>query len=259
MEELAASLWISLAYGAVAALANCAGASACAKGASQPRQSGRLLAIRTAGAGFLAGVVLVDAFPQSLEAWAGRAWIAFGLAALGYGSLYVLERIVRAHVHDRHCDHEHDHGPSLSRAAAWTGVAGLAAHTLLDGAAVAASTTAGGASGALVAAGLVLHQAPVGVSAAALALAASGSAREARMAGLVLAGASLFGAGAFALAARLSPFALPLMAGITTHVVVHDLAPTLRAQGAGRTGGLVAAGVLVFAASEALVRFTAGN
>jgi ZIP family zinc transporter len=254
---LAASLWISLAYGAVAALANFLGASACARGASQPRQSGRLLAIRTAGAGFLAGVVLVDAVPQSLAAWDGRAWVALGLAASGYGALYVLERIVRAHVHDQHCDHEH--GPSLSRAAAWTGIAGLAAHTLLDGAAVAASTTAGSASGSLVAAGLVLHQAPVGVSAAALALAASGSAREARLAGMVLAAASLVGAGAFAIAARLSPYALPLMAGITTHVVVHDLAPTLRAQGLGRTGGLAAAGALVFAASEALVRFTAGH
>jgi hypothetical protein len=61
------------------------------------------------------------------------------------------------------------------------------------------------------------------------------------------------------MAARVSPFALPLMAGITTHVVVHDLAPTLRAQGTSRTAALAIGGALVFAASEALVRFTAGH
>ena len=250
---MAAFLWISLTYGAVAALANFVGASAVARGAREDRGT-RLLAIRTAGAGFLAAVVVVDALPASLHAWSARPWIALGLAAVGYGALYILERVARSHVHDRECDH--DHGPALSRSAAWTGVAGLAAHTFLDGAAVAAATTAGGASGALVAAGLVLHQAPVGASAAALALAASGSPREARSAGLVLAAASLVGAGAFAVAARLSPFALPLMAGITTHVVIHDLAPTLRSQGLGRTGGFALAGAVAFAATEALVRFS---
>jgi zinc transporter ZupT len=257
---LTASLWICLAYGAVAGLANYLGASACARGASQVAHQGRrLLFIRTAGAGFLAGVVLVDAVPASFAAWSGREWIPIALAAAGYGALHVLERIARAHVHDRHCDHDHAPGPSLSRAAAWTGVVGLALHTLLDGAAVAASAAAGGVSGALVAAGLVVHQAPVGASAAALALSASGSAREARGAGLVLAAASLIGAGAFALAERMSPFALPLMAGITTHVVVHDLAPTLRAQGFGRTAGVAALGAAVFAASETLVRLASGH
>ena len=253
---LTAALWISLAYGAVAALANFAGASACARGA-RGDSGARLLAIRTAGVGFLAGVVLVDAVPASLRAWDGRPWIALGLAGLGYAALYAVERVAQAHVHDRHC--HHDHGPSLSRAAAWTGVAGLAAHTLLDGAAVSAATTGGGVSGAVVAAGLVLHQAPVGASAAALALAASGAPREARGAGLVLAGASLLGAGAFALASQASPFALPLMAGITTHVVIHDLAPTLKEQGGWRTVSLVGAGAIVFAASEAVVGFAGAH
>lgn len=255
---MTASLWISLAYGLVAALANFAGAAAVARGARRDRGT-KILGVRAAGAGFLGAVVLVDAVPASLRAWSTRPWVAVALIAAGYAALYALERAASAHVHDRDCDHDHDHGPALSRSVAWTGVAGLAAHTFLDGAAVAAATAAGGARGALVAAGLVLHQAPVGASAGALAIAGGGPPREARTAGLVLAAASIAGAAAFAVAARLSPYALPLMAGITTHVVVHDLVPTLRSHGRARTLVLAIAGAAVFAASEALVRIAGAH
>lgn len=244
-------LVISLAYGVVAALANLGGAHVCARGAP-PGQSGRLAGFRAVSAGFLVGVILIDALPGGLGAWRGQWWVAVLLVVLGYAALHGIERLfARAHEHHAHC--ESDHASALSSTAAWTGVLGLALHTLLDGAAVASTTFTGTANGALMAASLVVHQVPVGASAAALALTATGSVARARAAGGMVAIASVAGALAFALAGRVAPFALPLMAGITLHVVVHDLLPTLGRQGRRRAALLVAVGVGLYGATEALV------
>lgn len=248
---MATPLVISLAYGVVAALANLGGAYACARGAP-PGQAGRLAGFRAVSAGFLLGVILIDALPGGLRAWRGQWWIAALLVVLGYAALHGVERLfARAHEHHAHC--ESGHASALSSTAAWTGILGLALHTLLDGAAVASATFTGAVDGALMAVGLVVHQAPVGAAAAALALTATGSVARARAAGIMVAVASVAGALAFAFAGRVAPFALPLMAGITLHVVVHDLLPTLGSRGRPRAAVLVAVGVAVYGATEALV------
>jgi zinc transporter ZupT len=239
-------------YGVVAAAAILAGALACARGV-KPGNGGQLAALRAIGAGFLIGVVGIDAAPAGFRAWGDRWMVATLLLVVGYAALHGVERLfVHGHQHHPHC--ETGHGSALSEAAAWTGVIGLALHTLLDGAAVASTAVTGTSSGVLMALGLVAHQAPVGASAAALALSASGSATRARAAGLVVALAAMVGAVAFVMASRIAPYALPLMAGITLHVVIHDLLPTLGSQGVGRATLLVVAGTLVYLATEALLR-----
>ena len=131
--------------------------------------------------------------------------------------------------------------------------AGLALHTGLDGAAVAGASITGALNGILVGAALVLHQAPVGAAAAALALTADPERRGALWAGTILAGASMAGATVFALAAWLAPLALPLMAGVTVHVIVHDLWPTLGAIGWRRAAAFAALGTVVYLLTERLL------
>jgi zinc and cadmium transporter len=112
--------------------------------------------------GLLGGVVILlvaitHLAPEALEAGDVQRMFLFGGAAVGI----VLELIFRA---------RSTPSPSTQRLAAWLGVVLLAIHSTLDGAVYTAVFWHGEGSGLLASLGLILHEAPEGVVAMALAL-----------------------------------------------------------------------------------------
>ncbi|HOZ26243.1 MAG TPA: ZIP family metal transporter [Hyphomonadaceae bacterium] len=112
--------------------------------------------------GLLGGVVILlvaitHLAPEALEAGNVERMFLLGGAAAGV----VLELIFRA---------RSTPSPSTQRVAAWLGVILLAIHSTLDGAVYTAVFWHGEGSGLLASLGLILHEAPEGVVAMALAL-----------------------------------------------------------------------------------------
>ncbi len=112
--------------------------------------------------GLLGGVVILlvaitHLAPEALEAGNVERMFLLGGAAAGV----VLELIFRA---------RSTPSPSTQRVAAWLGVVLLAIHSTLDGAVYTAVFWHGEGSGLLASLGLILHEAPEGVVAMALAL-----------------------------------------------------------------------------------------
>jgi zinc transporter ZupT len=121
---------------------------------------------RSYAAAFAAGILLalafVDLFPESLEL-GGEAAVA-GFVG-GFALLFMTEAFTRAHTHHLPDEHVHKHalGPF---------VLGLAVHNLADGFVLGVGAKAGAVTSWLVGLGVLVHQIPVGISLAAVLLAA---------------------------------------------------------------------------------------
>jgi len=121
---------------------------------------------RSLSAAFAAGILLalafVDLFPVALE-FAGETAIA-GFVG-GFALLFLTEAFTRAHTH--HLPEEQVHKHALAPF-----VLGLAIHNLADGFVLGVGAKAAAITSWLVGLGILVHQVPVGVSLAAVLLAA---------------------------------------------------------------------------------------
>lgn len=113
-------------------------------------------------AGILLALAFVDLFPESLEL-AGETAIA-GFVA-GFAILFLTEAFTRAHTHHQPDEHVHKHalGPFAL---------GLAIHNLADGFVLGVGAKSGAVTSWLIGLGVLVHQVPVGISLAAVLLAA---------------------------------------------------------------------------------------
>ena len=121
---------------------------------------------RSLSAAFAAGILLalafVDLFPEGLEL-AGETAVAGFIA--GFALLFITEAFTRAHTH--HLPEEEVHKHALGPF-----VFGLAIHNLADGFVLGVGAKAAAVSSWLVGLGVLVHQMPVGISLAAVLLAA---------------------------------------------------------------------------------------
>jgi zinc transporter ZupT len=121
---------------------------------------------RSLSAAFAAGILLalsfVDLFPEGLEL-AGESAVA-GFVG-GFALLFLSEAFTRAHTH--HLPEEHVHKHALGPF-----VLGLAIHNLADGFVLGVGAKAAAVTSWLVGLGVLVHQVPVGISLAAVLLAA---------------------------------------------------------------------------------------
>ncbi|MFM7135741.1 MAG: ZIP family metal transporter [Planctomycetota bacterium] len=156
--------------------------------------------------GVLLGVGLLHLLPHAALELAGDIDVTMGWALAGFVAMFLLERAFHGHAHhaaDSACDHEHDghqhghhhHGHRAPAAArgpwAWCGAfAGLALHSLADGAALAASVGADAAHGAGQLAGvatflaILLHK-PLDAAIIAALMTEAGASRGLRLAAIV--------------------------------------------------------------------------
>ena len=121
---------------------------------------------RSLSAAFAAGILLalafVDLFPEGLELGGETAVAGF---VGGFALLFLTESLSRAHTH--HLPEEHVHKHALGPF-----VLGLAIHNLADGFALGVGVKAAAVTSWLVGLGVLVHQVPVGISLAAVLLAA---------------------------------------------------------------------------------------
>lgn len=117
--------------------------------------------------GVLLGVGMLHLLPHATHALRGNVEAAAGWAAAGFFLMFLLERAFHGHSHHtaddggHACGHAHDHAhhaagpPAAAGRWAWAGAfAGLALHSLADGAALAASVRADSAHGGGILSGL---------------------------------------------------------------------------------------------------------
>jgi zinc transporter ZupT len=139
----------------------------------------RALSVAVAS-GILLAISFAELFPEALEV-AGHERAVFGFL-LGFGALFMIEVLTRAHTHhdqddatahvhaDCEDDHHHHHSHTL-----WPFIIGLALHNLVDGFAIGASADLSEDAAGAVAIGVLVHQIPVGISFAAVLAAAAAS------------------------------------------------------------------------------------
>ena len=116
-------------------------------------------------AGLLLALAFADLFPEALEL-AGRTavWGFIG----GFALLLVVEMFTRGHTHHSPGEHVHRHAlPPF--------VIGLAVHNFADGFALGVSGELSAMAAATVGLGVLIHQVPVGISLAAVLVAAGAS------------------------------------------------------------------------------------
>jgi zinc transporter ZupT len=169
-------------------------------------------------AGILLALAFVDLFPEGLELAGEPAILSF---IGGFTLLFLTEAFTRAHTH--HSPEEHVHKHKLGPFAL-----GLAIHNLADGFVLGVGADASTVTSGLVGFGILVHQMPVGISLAAVLMAAHATRAW------VLRTALLLG------------LAIPLAAGLTLAL------PVPGDQGLGLLTG-IAGGVLAYIGSAHLL------
>lgn len=190
-------------------------------------------------AGILLAIAFADLFPEGLE-MAGTGAIA-GFVA-GFVLLFLAEALGRVHV-----DHLYGDGPV--KGALWPLVLGLAVHNLADGFVLGAVAGASAAVSGLLGLGILIHQVPIGLSLAAILVAARATRARMVQVSLLLGLAIPF--------AAVSTMALPVpgegalglltgaAGGVLAYMGASHLLPETQAGNAGRLSGVLFAATLV--------------
>ena len=113
-------------------------------------------------AGILLALAFVDLFPEALEVARGPAIVGF---VVGFTLLFLIEAFTHAHTH-------HSLEEGVGKHALGPFVLGLAIHNFADGFVLGASAKVSAVTSGLVGLGILVHQIPVGISLAAVLLAA---------------------------------------------------------------------------------------
>ena len=192
---------------------------------------------RSLAAAFAAGILLaltfVELFPEALELAGETAALGF---VFGFAALFLIEGVFRAHTDDRPEEPLHEHAIAPF-------VAGLAVHNLADGFAVGVGAETPEVTSWLVGVGILVHQVPVGVSLAAVLVAAGAKTGQIVQTAAVL--------GLAIPAAALVVLALPApgggtlglltgaAGGVLAYVGAAHLLPEARAEHRGRGSGVL--------------------
>jgi len=209
-------LWISLALGIVAGLANLFGGAIVT---ARPWSRAFLAQFIALGAGFMLATALTEMVPESLRLapTAGPA-----LILLGYFIVHYAEHAWPAHFHfgeETHADE------FVNPRTAYTALAGLTIHTFFDGVSLTSGFLISPWLGILIFGATILHNIPEGFTMASIMAAASHSRKAGMMAVTVLAVSRVLGVLGMALAHRWVNYGLSISAGVTLYVAASDLIP----------------------------------
>jgi zinc transporter, ZIP family len=215
------------------------GASLLALLGGELRAKGRSYSAAVA-AGILLALAFVDLFPKGLEVAGEAAIVGF---VGGFTLLFLTEAFTRAHTHHapEESVHKHALGPF---------VLGLAIHNLADGFVLGVGAQTSAITAGLVGLGVLVHQVPVGISLAAVLLAARATrTRVVRTAALLGLAIPLAATLTMALPAP-GEGALGLLTGVAGGVLAYagaaHLLPEAQAEHPSRvTAGLFAATLII--------------
>ena len=106
--------------------------------------------------GFSAGVILAVAFLDMLPELRPGTQVDFFAIGVGFFALYIIEKLVMIHACGEHECKQHTVG--------WVSIIGIAAESIIDGAAIAIGFAVEPSLGLLIAAAVILHELPRGFS-----------------------------------------------------------------------------------------------
>jgi ZIP family zinc transporter/zinc and cadmium transporter len=228
-------LWISLALGMVAGLANMLGGSIVA---ARPWRRSLLAYFIAFGSGFMLATTITIMIPESFERLQGaRAalWIL-----LGYFIVHIFEHSLPAHFHFGEETHAEEF---LHPGVAYAALAGLLIHTFFDGVCIACGFMISNRLGIVMFGAVFLHNVPEGFTMASVMTAAKKSRAAAMWAVAGLGISRLLGILAMAAAQRWVNYGLALSGGVTLYVAASDLIPEVNKLPGLRVALTVGAGV----------------
>ncbi len=207
---------LSLILGLVAALADVLGALILVRTHWEKRYLRYFVAL---GAGFMLAAVFIEMIPESFRlSFRGTPLLLLG----GYLLIHLLQHTVAPHVHFGSASH--DHG-IISAHTSTSVVAGLAAHSLFDGVAIASGFVLSTWLGWVIFIAILLHKLPEGFTVASVTLAGGHSGRAAMSSAIVVAAATIVGVLIINVFPGWVRFGLPVAAGVAIYVAATDLVP----------------------------------
>jgi zinc and cadmium transporter len=227
-------LWISLALGLMAGLANLFGGAIVSARAWSRAFLAYFIAI---GSGFMLAMVLTDMIPESFHL---SPTGAPALILLGYFIVHFFEHSLPGHFHfgeETHADE------FVNPSVAYTALGGLLIHTFFGGVALASGFLISNWLGWLIFTALILHNIPEGFTISSIMVTAGKSRGAALGAAAALGVSRIVGILAMAAAHRWVSYGLALSAGVTLYVAASDLIPEVNKMGGVRITLAVGAGV----------------
>jgi zinc transporter ZupT len=229
-------LWISLALGVVAGVANIFGAAI----VSARAWSRTFLALFIAlGSGFMLATVLTEMLPESLHLAPISAPI---LILLGYFIVHYFEHALPSHFHFGEETHPDEF---LNPATAYTALSGLLIHTFFGGVSIASGFLLSPWLGTVIFGAVILHNVPEGFTISSIMVAARKSRAAGVWAAAALGASRILGILAMAVAHRWVSYGLALSAGVTLYVAASDLIPEVNKMPGVRVALTVGAGVVM--------------
>jgi zinc transporter ZupT len=227
-------LWISLALGAVAGLANLFGGAIVS---ARPWSRTFLAYFIALGSGFMLAMVLTEMLPESLHLSPLGAPV---LILIGYFIVHFFEHSMPKHFHFGEETHTDEF---LDPAVAYTALGGLLIHTFFDGVAIASGFLISNWLGSIIFTATIMHNIPEGFTMSSIMVTAGKGRRAALGAAGALGVSRIAGILAMALAHRWVTYGLALSAGVTLYVAASDLIPEVNKMGGVRITLTVAVGV----------------
>ncbi len=232
---------LSLILGLVAALADVLGALILVRRHWEKRYLRYFVAL---GAGFMLAAALLEMIPESFR-------ISFHWTPLlvlgGYCLIHFLEHTITPHFH---FGEETHHGEFLSSHTSNSVVAGLAAHSLFDGVAIASGFVLSTWLGWVIFIAILLHKLPEGFTVASVMLASGHSRRAALTSSVIVAAATLAGVLVINFFPGWVKAGLPISAGVALYVTATDLVPEVNREPGIRMALVFFAGVAGFLLCE---------
>src|ERR1700709_537047 len=231
------SLWLSLALGAAAGLADYLGGFLLVRRSPSARALRYFVAL---GAGFMLAAALLEMVPEGMHVnpkWAPALMLA------GYCGVHFLEHTLVPHFHFGEETHHHEF---LSKRTSYSVLLGLATHTFFDGVAIGSGFVVSQWLGWVLFFAVFLHKIPEGFTVASVMMAGGQGRRAALNSALFLGATTVLGVLVISLVPRLVWIGLPLSAGVTIYVAATDLVPEVNREPGVRMALVFFAGVVVF-------------
>jgi zinc transporter ZupT len=233
---------LSLILGLIAALADVFGALILVRTHWEKRYLRYFVAL---GAGFMLSAALLEMIPESFRL--GFRWTPF-LVLSGYCLIHLLEHTITPHFHFGGAGHQE----FLSTRTSNSVVAGLAAHSLFDGVAIASGFVLSSWLGWIIFIAILLHKLPEGFTVASVMLASGHSRSAALSSATIVAAATLAGVLVINFFPAWVRAGLPIAAGVALYVTATDLVPEVNREPGIRMALVFFAGVAAFLACKAL-------
>jgi zinc transporter ZupT len=230
------SFTLSLLLGLVAALADVFGALILVKTHWEKRYLPYFVAL---GAGFMLSATLLEMIPESFRL--GFRWTPL-LVLGGYCMIHLLEHTITPHFHfGGEANHE-----LISARTSNSVVAGLAAHSLFDGIAIASGFVLSAWLGWIIFVAILLHKLPEGFTVASVMLASGHSRAAAVNSAVIVAAATLLGVLVINFFPSWVQAGLPIAAGVALYVTATDLVPEVNREPGARMALVFFTGVAAF-------------